>query len=92
MGAPELINEIRSIVRRVLPYSRRLRRNSWNSQHSQDSQRSQDISARDIDPKKLMKHLSSAFTPNSFQVDLVHNMYTIRAPRLLTKKEIENCC
>ncbi|CAF3637075.1 unnamed protein product [Fusarium graminearum] len=87
----DLFNEILSTIKRTLPSARRARRDSFGSQTSQDSQRSQDIPARHVDPKKLAQCLSTKFNPDEVAVDLIHNNYNIRAPRRLTKQEIEDC-
>ncbi|KAH7174294.1 uncharacterized protein B0J16DRAFT_348394 [Fusarium flagelliforme] len=91
MNPSRFSNQLLRIATRLFPSSRRSRRDSLSSQSSTDSQTSQQISAWDIDPKKLADHLTSAFEPNSFQIDLVHNNYIIRAPRTLSKRELQRC-
>ncbi|KAI3532836.1 hypothetical protein CSPX01_13171 [Colletotrichum filicis] len=52
---------------------------------------SQDISARDINPKKLKSLLEDRFASGSYNVHMMHNVYSIRAPRRLSVIEIAQC-
>src|SRR6478609_9420138 len=70
MNPSRFSNQLLRIATRLFPSSRRSHRDSLSSQSSTDSQTSQQISAWDIDPKKLADHLTSAFEPNSFQIDV----------------------
>lgn len=50
----------------------------------------QNICVGNIDPVKLMDKLELKFR-SQFKVNIMHNVYSIRAPRLLSPKEIEDC-
>ncbi|KAK1635548.1 hypothetical protein BDP81DRAFT_429868 [Colletotrichum phormii] len=51
----------------------------------------QDISARVINPAKLTSLLKDKFGGGSYNVHMMHNVYTIRAPRRLSVTEIAQC-
>ncbi|KAF0317674.1 hypothetical protein K456DRAFT_46069 [Colletotrichum gloeosporioides 23] len=51
----------------------------------------QSIAVGHVNPAKLAEKLRTTFIANSFDVELVHNTYSIRASRHLTTAEIEAC-
>ncbi|KAI1073259.1 hypothetical protein LB507_010909, partial [Fusarium sp. FIESC RH6] len=85
MGPSQFFHQVLSLATRIIPAINRRRRNSFGSKRQGHSQKTQQFPAWDIDPTKLAKQLSSEFSPDTFQIDLVHNEYTIRAPRTLSK-------
>ncbi|KAF1845547.1 uncharacterized protein K460DRAFT_416794 [Cucurbitaria berberidis CBS 394.84] len=50
----------------------------------------QTISVGNINPVQLVKNLELKF-PSGFEVQIMHNVYSIRAPRRLSLSEIEEC-
>ncbi|KAH6667304.1 hypothetical protein B0J14DRAFT_603221 [Halenospora varia] len=52
---------------------------------------SQDISARNIDPMKLITFLRVRFGIGRYEITRIPNFYKIRTPRLLSAEEIATC-
>ncbi|KAH9909792.1 hypothetical protein F4778DRAFT_14900 [Xylariomycetidae sp. FL2044] len=56
-----------------------------------DKLETQGIPGRNISPAKLTALLRNKFGAEAYSVCMVHNSYTIKAPRKLSPREIEAC-
>ncbi|KAK1851937.1 hypothetical protein CCHR01_05451 [Colletotrichum chrysophilum] len=50
----------------------------------------QEIAGRSMDPEKLVSMLDTKFA-GAYEVEMMHNTYSIRAPRELSNTEIAMC-
>ncbi|KAH8766119.1 hypothetical protein F5883DRAFT_556568 [Diaporthe sp. PMI_573] len=55
------------------------------------SRQSQDIAVRQIHPRKLSTLLKSRFGPGEYEICVVQNVYSIRAPGRLSLDDIMRC-
>ncbi|KAK3987699.1 hypothetical protein QBC44DRAFT_331089 [Cladorrhinum sp. PSN332] len=51
----------------------------------------QDFSSREYDPEKLAKTLSELFPDNDHWIEIRHTVYSIHAPRKLSREEMSRC-
>ena len=70
MGPYQFFHQALSLATRIIPYIQRHRGNSFGCKRQGYSQKAQQFPAWDIDPTKLAKHLSSKFSPETFQINV----------------------
>ncbi|KAF5010280.1 hypothetical protein FDECE_3565 [Fusarium decemcellulare] len=61
------------------------------AQSLDDGGRYQDLDGRSINPTKLVTLLRRTFDDGSYEVHMIHDIYSIRTPRELSRAELQAC-